>query len=264
MLARDLSALHPGATFVVDVKSTGLFATDPVLQGATAPRPTTGRPATPTSSAASAELAALAGFEKSRPLLLQPADRPRLRRRPRRGDRRLRHARPQPGQVDGRPQPRAAEDLGLADHVAALRRRGEVRRRRARGRSDFTAMQAKRRADRRASRSRDLVTVNGVRVVAEDGTWGLVRASSNKPELVVVVESPVSEARHARDVRGGRRRAAREPGGRRLQPDDLTPVEPNQAEAGGRAGSPDFDLTLRLQHRPMRGLRGDRLAWSRR
>ena len=42
---------------------------------------------------------------------------------------------------------------------------------------------------------RDLVTVNGVRVVTEDGTWGLVRASSNKPELVVVVESPVSEAR---------------------------------------------------------------------
>src|SRR6202022_3570935 len=42
---------------------------------------------------------------------------------------------------------------------------------------------------------RDLVTVNGVRVTAEDGSWGLVRASSNKPELVVVVESPVSEKR---------------------------------------------------------------------
>jgi phosphomannomutase/phosphoglucomutase len=42
---------------------------------------------------------------------------------------------------------------------------------------------------------RDLVTVNGARVTVEDGTWGLVRASSNKPELVVVVESPVSEAR---------------------------------------------------------------------
>jgi phosphomannomutase/phosphoglucomutase len=39
-----------------------------------------------------------------------------------------------------------------------------------------------------------LVTVNGVRVTVEDGTWGLVRASSNKPELVVVVESPASEA----------------------------------------------------------------------
>ncbi|MGB8871395.1 MAG: phosphomannomutase/phosphoglucomutase, partial [Rhodomicrobium sp.] len=34
----------------------------------------------------------------------------------------------------------------------------------------------------------------GIRIVLEDGTWGLVRASSNKPELVVVVESPVSEA----------------------------------------------------------------------
>jgi len=42
---------------------------------------------------------------------------------------------------------------------------------------------------------RDVVTVNGVRVTVEDGTWGLVRASSNKPELVVVVESPASEAR---------------------------------------------------------------------
>ena len=31
MLARDISALHPGSTFVVDVKSTGLFMTDPVL-----------------------------------------------------------------------------------------------------------------------------------------------------------------------------------------------------------------------------------------
>jgi phosphomannomutase/phosphoglucomutase len=39
-----------------------------------------------------------------------------------------------------------------------------------------------------------LVTVNGIRVTLEDGTWGLVRASSNKPSLVVVVESPTSEA----------------------------------------------------------------------
>jgi phosphomannomutase/phosphoglucomutase len=42
---------------------------------------------------------------------------------------------------------------------------------------------------------RDLVTVNGVRVTVEDGTWGLIRASSNKPELVVVVESPASGTR---------------------------------------------------------------------
>ena len=43
-------------------------------------------------------------------------------------------------------------------------------------------------------RIREVITVNGIRIVLEDGTWGLVRASSNKPELVVVVESPVSEA----------------------------------------------------------------------
>ena len=41
----------------------------------------------------------------------------------------------------------------------------------------------------------ELITVNGIRIVLDDGTWGFVRASSNKPELVVVVESPVSEAK---------------------------------------------------------------------
>ncbi|MGZ9097919.1 MAG: phosphomannomutase/phosphoglucomutase [Micavibrio sp.] len=41
---------------------------------------------------------------------------------------------------------------------------------------------------------KDIITVNGVRIMLQDGTWGLVRASSNKPCLVVVVESPVSEA----------------------------------------------------------------------
>ena len=40
---------------------------------------------------------------------------------------------------------------------------------------------------------RDVNTVNGVRVTLEDGAWVLVRASSNKPELVVVVESTQSE-----------------------------------------------------------------------
>ncbi len=38
------------------------------------------------------------------------------------------------------------------------------------------------------------MTVNGIRMTLADGTWGLVRASSNKPELVIVVESPTSEA----------------------------------------------------------------------
>jgi phosphomannomutase/phosphoglucomutase len=40
-----------------------------------------------------------------------------------------------------------------------------------------------------------VLTVDGARVTLDDGTWGLVRASSNKPELSIVIESPVSEAR---------------------------------------------------------------------
>ena len=35
----------------------------------------------------------------------------------------------------------------------------------------------------------DVNTVNGARATLEDGSWVLARASSNKPELVVVVES---------------------------------------------------------------------------
>ena len=38
-----------------------------------------------------------------------------------------------------------------------------------------------------------VLTVNGVRVTLEDGSWVLVRASSNKPEIVVVVESMRSQ-----------------------------------------------------------------------
>ena len=44
----------------------------------------------------------------------------------------------------------------------------------------------------------DINTVNGVRTTLEDGSWVLVRASSNKPELVVVVESMQERRRYAR------------------------------------------------------------------
>jgi phosphomannomutase/phosphoglucomutase len=40
---------------------------------------------------------------------------------------------------------------------------------------------------------RSIATVNGMRLTLDDGTWGLVRASSNKPELTVVCESPTSD-----------------------------------------------------------------------
>ena len=231
MLARDLSKLHPGATFVVDVKSTGLFATDPELKAARrqgrlledrpllhqAPRDASSRrsPASRSPATSSSTAPIGRGYDDG---VLTAIDVVEMLDR-------------NPGQVDGRPLPRAAEDLGLADDVAAMRRRGEVRGRRA-GRGG-----ASRACRRRARRSRgqpirDLVTVNGVRVTVEDGTWGLVRASSNKPELVVVVESPVSEARMREMFRRGRRGAAREPGGRRLQSDDLSRQGPRQVRQG--------------------------------
>ena len=41
----------------------------------------------------------------------------------------------------------------------------------------------------------EILTVNGVRFTLTDGSWGLIRASSNKPSLVVVTESPTSNNR---------------------------------------------------------------------
>ena len=41
----------------------------------------------------------------------------------------------------------------------------------------------------------EVLTVNGIRFTLNDGSWGLIRASSNKPSLVVVTESPTSEER---------------------------------------------------------------------
>ena len=41
----------------------------------------------------------------------------------------------------------------------------------------------------------EVLTVNGIRFSFEDGSWGLIRASSNKPSLVIVTESPTSNQR---------------------------------------------------------------------
>jgi len=41
----------------------------------------------------------------------------------------------------------------------------------------------------------EVLTINGVRFSFEDGSWGLIRASSNKPSLVIVTESPTSDIR---------------------------------------------------------------------
>jgi len=192
MLARDLSKLHPNATFVVDVKSTGLFATDPVLlaNGVKADYWKTGHSYI---KRRVTDLKALAGFEKSGHFFFNaPVGRgyddgvltaihvlEMLDRNPGKSMNDLYNALPK---TWGSPTmaPHCADEVkyGIVDKVVAR----------------FEAMQAKGESFT-GQPIRDLVTVNGVRVTTADGTWGLVRASSNKPELVVVVESPVSEAR---------------------------------------------------------------------
>ena len=92
MLARDISAQHRNAVFVADVKSTGLFLTDPVLQanGAKTLYWKTGHSFM---KRYTFEQKALVGFEKSGHYFFQPPLGPRLRRRSRRRACHLRHAR---------------------------------------------------------------------------------------------------------------------------------------------------------------------------
>jgi phosphomannomutase/phosphoglucomutase len=192
MLARDISALHPNATFVVDVKSTGLFATDPVLQknGAKADYWKTGHSYM---KRRVNESGALVGFEKSGHFFFnKPFGRgyddglvsaiaicDMLDRNPGKSMSDLKGALPKTwSSPTMAPHCDDEKKYAVVDAVVKY----------------FEAAKAK--GEKVSGQPiRDLVTVNGVRVTVEDGTWGLVRASSNKPELVVVVESPASEAR---------------------------------------------------------------------
>jgi len=192
MLARDMSTLHRNSTFVVDVKSTGLFLTDPVLKanGVKADYWKTGHSYI---KRRVNELGAVAGFEKSghfffnKPfgrgyddgMIFALAVCDMLDRNPEKSMADLRKALPK---TWGSPtmSPHCDDEKKYAV-VDAVVKQFEV----AKGDGTKIAGQS----------IKELVTVNGVRVTVEDGTWGLVRASSNKPELVVVVESPVSEQR---------------------------------------------------------------------
>ncbi len=191
MLARDLAKIYPNAQFVVDVKSTGLFANDPVLQslGVKTDYWKTGHSYI---KRRVSELNALAGFEKSGHFFFNtPIGR---------------------GYDDGlltalhvcdmldRNHGKSLSDLyadlpktwgspTMSPHCADEVKYQVVERVTA----HIQAMFANR-EQLLGQAITSVVTVNGVRVTCSDGTWGLVRASSNKPELVVVVESPASEA----------------------------------------------------------------------
>ena len=188
--ARDLGKIHKNAVFVADVKSTGLYSSDPVLKelGVKTDYWKTGHSYI---KRRVNELNALAGFEKSGHFFYNaPIGR---------------------GYDDGvltavticRILDRNA-DKSMADLKNALpktwgsptmapycpdNRKYEIV-------EEVTKIyQAKKdKGDKILGQTiTDVVTVNGVRFTLEDGTWGLIRASSNKPSLVVVVESPASE-----------------------------------------------------------------------
>ena len=190
MLARDLSAIHPDATFVVDVKSTGLYATDPVLKanGAKTVYWKTGHSYIKRKTA---ELGALAGFEKSGHFFMNPplgrgyddalvAAAAILAMLDRNPDKRLSDLK--------RELPAAYTSLTMSPHCDDERKYEVVKDVVA----EYEGLAA--RGERILGRAiTEVITVNGVRVHLEDGSWVLVRASSNKPELVVVVESMRSE-----------------------------------------------------------------------
>jgi phosphomannomutase/phosphoglucomutase len=190
MLGRDLSAIYPNAQFVVDVKSTGLYLTDPVLlgNGAKTDYYKTGHSYI---KRRTKDLNALVGFEKSGHyffntpigrgyddgILSAIAILQMLDRNPDKSMADLRRALPKTwGSPTMSPYCSDEEKYGVVDRVIAEYKAAHESGARIMGMKII-----------------DVNTVNGVRLTLEDGTWGLVRASSNTPNLVVVVESPASE-----------------------------------------------------------------------
>jgi phosphomannomutase / phosphoglucomutase len=208
MLARDMSSVFPEARFVVDVKSTGLFGTDPVLKanGTSTEYWKTGHSYI---KRRSREIGALAGFEKSVHFFLQPplgrgyddgigaalAILTMLDRNPSSTIADLYRALPRTW-ASPTMSPACADEIKyqvidriIADYQGEYEKGGEIL----------------------GQKIESVVTVNGARVTLADGTWGLVRASSNTPNLVIVVESPVTEERMTAMFRDIERRLAAYP-----------------------------------------------------
>jgi phosphomannomutase / phosphoglucomutase len=190
LIARNLATVHKQPSFVVDVKSTGLYHSDAVLKerGVTTDYWKTGHSFI---KRRVNELGALAGFEKSGHFFFNaPLGRGyddgilsaimvcrMMDLHPKKSLTQLRSELPMtwssPTMSPFCPDDRKYEVVdAVTRHYQAKKEAGA------------TIM---------GQKIIDLVTVNGVRVTLADGTWGLVRASSNKPSLVVVVESPRSE-----------------------------------------------------------------------
>ena len=191
LLARDMSNARPGAKFVADVKSTGIFEIDPILKqnGATTDYWITGHSYM---KRRCKEIGALCGFEKSgHYYLCAPLGRGYddgivagiavLEMLDRAGSKKMSDLVASLPKTWSSPTmaPECPDDKKYAVVDAMVKEYQEAQQK---GEQIL------------GQKIKKLVTVNGVRVTLEDGTWGLVRASSNKPSLVVVVESPVSDA----------------------------------------------------------------------
>jgi phosphomannomutase / phosphoglucomutase len=190
LLARGISARHANARFVVDVKSTALFQSDPVLQAnrAQADYWKTGHSYI---KRRTAEVGAIAGFEKSGHFFFrEPLGRGY--------DDGLVSAIMVCDLLDsagGRSMAELYRDLPvtwssptMSPHCPDEAKYHVVEQ------VTESFQDLKRKGETFAGQTiADLILTNGVRVILEDGSWGLVRASSNKPELVVVCESLRSE-----------------------------------------------------------------------
>jgi phosphomannomutase/phosphoglucomutase len=191
IMARDLIKLYPGATFVADVKSTGLFASDPVLKagGAKADYWITGHSHM---KRRVKEIGALAGFEKSGHYFLADP----IGRGYDCGMRvaveicKIMDRNPSISMSDMRKAlPVTHSTPTMSPYCPDLEKYGVVERLQAR------LVEMGENGGKLGGRKIDkVVTVNGARVMLENGGWGLVRASSNTPNLVVVCESPESAA----------------------------------------------------------------------
>lgn len=188
LLARWICPRYPDRTVVIDVKSTGLFYDDPVLQQSRT-KVVTWKTGHSYIKAKVAETKALAGFEKSGHWFLNdPIGRGyddavlsavQLLRML--ADKNVMLS----DLVDSLPKTWQSPTLGpyCPDDVKY---------------SVVEDIKNQYEQDLRDGRLiggkkiRELITVNGVRFRLEDDSWGLIRASSNKPSLVVVVESRTS------------------------------------------------------------------------
>jgi phosphomannomutase / phosphoglucomutase len=191
MMARDMAALVPNARFVVDVKSTGLYATDPVLQslGATTDYFKTGHSYI---KRRTRELGAVAGFEKSGHFFFRPpfglgyddgiATAIAICRM-------LDRAKDKTLAELYQNLPISFTSPTLSPHCDDEKKYAVVDRI-----TQHIGSLHKSKTQISGRTLTDINTVNGVRFSFADGGWGLVRASSNKPELVVVCESLKSEA----------------------------------------------------------------------